>query len=257
MKPSILALTLTALLGAHAKEARDKREDYCTGRPKGFLCINGVTDKYYECSYPYYEGWRFCGTGTMCTVVGLHSSTPCKAPRGGGEEDNDDREDGQDSVVGNSSSTLEEGSSKVGEKGDGNIFEKLKWWHWLLIGVAAFLILGVIISFLIRLWIHMSKKRKERKDDPEWKGEQSKAGYNKKGMSPAATVLCISSHAQINEVDRKADVGSSSVNESVVTTTDSTSTTIGSSSSSSSSSNSDNDIKETPNLRNRELMNTM
>lgn len=51
--------------------------DYCEGVPSGYLCVKGVTDKYYECNGPFYEGWRDCGAGSQCVRVGHFATNPC------------------------------------------------------------------------------------------------------------------------------------------------------------------------------------
>lgn len=225
-----------------------KKEDYCTGRPKGFLCISGITNRFYECSYPHYEGWRPCSTGTECTVVGYHTSTPCKAPRGGGNE-NENTEDSHGSRLGNftsSSSYMESSSLVINGKNGENVFEKLEWWHWLLIGVGIFLVVGIVVSLLIRLAIHL--KRKKGMNDLGLEEGMEK----KKEASPEATVLCISPHHQQERVEenKKREEVRNHVDESIISSSDSTSTT-----NSATSSGGGNKISQ--NRVDRDLINTM
>lgn len=233
----------------------DKREDYCTGRPKCFLCVSGITDKFYECSYPYYEGWRPCSTGTECAVAGYHTSTPCRATRNGGGDEN--LEGSNESISGNSSlsSYPEDSSSLITDnKSRENFFEKLEWWHWLLAGVAIFLIVGIIVSLLIRLGIHIRRRRK--RNDMELEEAKEKG----KGMSPAATVLCMSPRHQqersIREQEGEEEDGEEAEEEvrdrvggSIISSSDSTSTPNSNTSSGGSN--------ISPNRAERDLVNTL
>lgn len=240
-----------------------KREDYCIGRPKGFLCVSGVTDMYYECSYPHYEGWRHCSFGTECTVVGHHLSTPCKAPRREEEEEEEGRgagttEDSYGSKAGNNSSSASMESSLPGtnNKGGENVFEKLEWWHWLLIGVAVFLVLGIIVSFVIRFAIYF--KRKKKRNDLELEEAKEK----KEGMSPEATVLCMDAQRrQEREAENHGEEErQENVNESIISSSDSTSTlnsnTDSNPSSSTDKTNNTNESSKS-NKVDRDLINTM
>ena len=133
-----------------------RRESYCAGKLHGYLCVEGVLSKYYECNLPYFSGWRACGTGTQCKIVGLHEANPCEAVIGR------EGEDGQEQNQTQSSSTYSPPEASTPYKTSS--LEDLTWWNWALIGLGLFLLVGVLVSIGIGLALHLREKKRLRKN---------------------------------------------------------------------------------------------
>ena len=120
-------------------------EDYCVGVPSGFLCVAGVTDKFYECNGPFYQGWRECGAGARCVRVGHFATNPCSAPSGS---------DGR-----NSSTTpgLPAPAESTGAEPAG-----LSWVLWLCVGVASTVVVGAAVGGLV--WAARKRQARRRKN---------------------------------------------------------------------------------------------
>ena len=131
---------------------RGTEESYCAGKQHGYLCVEGVSSKYYECNLPYFSGWRTCGTGTQCKVVGLHVTNPCEAVIGRDGEDSQEQNQTQNSSV--YLPTPYKASS----------LEDLTWWNWALIGLGLFLLVGALVSVGIGLTLHLRERKRLRKN---------------------------------------------------------------------------------------------
>lgn len=131
--------------------------DYCTGKQRGYLCVEGVKSAYFECSSPHYTGWRECSVGTQCQVVGFHTDNPCSAVIGregeSGINDDDENAHSQYTFSWHYSSFVDKNT----------ILESLSWWNWLFIGVGLFMVICVVVSVAIGISMHLKERRRLRK----------------------------------------------------------------------------------------------
>lgn len=107
--------------------------DYCVGVPSGFLCVEGVTDKFYECNGPFYQGWRDCGAGARCVRVGHFATNPCSAPSGSADGRNATPTPGAPAPA---------GSAAAEPAG-------VSWVVWLCVGVASTVVAGAAVGGIV------------------------------------------------------------------------------------------------------------
>ena len=144
-KHRVLGVVLAAVCLAVLLHAE---EDYCVGVPSGFLCIEGVTDKFYECNGPFYQGWRDCGAGARCVRVGHFATNPCSAASGS---------TGSQKSTPPPAPPVSTGSAAAVAEPAG-----VSWVVWLCVGVASTVVVGAAVGGIV--WAARKRRTHRRKD---------------------------------------------------------------------------------------------